>query len=89
MNVWRDVILILSVLGIFLFGFYLMTKLDKFLGENRKMMEKENEKCKPSCIMLGEKLSDEEIAEEIQRFRNEHEKSCVLLYDRTPYDKKK
>lgn len=86
MNVWRDSILILAVLGIFLFGFYLMTKLDKYLCENRKMMEEEEEKCKPSCIMLDTKLSDEEIVEEIQQFRNEHEKSCVLLYDRTNID---
>ena len=79
MGVWGSIILILAMSGVF--GFYLMTKLDKFLDENRKAIEKENESREPSCVMLTNSLTDEEILEEIRRFRKRHEDINVLLYD--------
>ncbi len=79
MGVWGSIILILAMSGVF--GFYLMTKLDKFLDENRKAIEKENESREPSCVMLTNSLTDEEIFEEIRRFRKRHEDINVLLYD--------
>ena len=81
MGIWGSIILILAMSGIFGFGFYLMTKLDKFLDENRNAIEKENESRKPSCVMLTNSLTDEEILEEIRRFRKHHEDINVLLYD--------
>ena len=81
MNVWGSIILILAMSGVFAFGFYLMTKLDKFLDENRKAIEKETESREPSCVMLTDSLTDEEILEEIRRFRKLHEDINVLLYD--------
>ncbi len=83
MEVWRDIILIISVLGVFVFGYFLMVRLDKFLDENRKAIEKENEKKEPSCVMLTEDMSDEEIAEEVKRFRDKHEGARIFLYDST------
>ncbi len=82
MEVMRDILLILSVLGVFVFGYFLMAHLDKFLDENRKAIEKGNEKKEPSCIVLTEEMSDEEIAEEVRRFREKHESTLVVLYDR-------
>mgnify|MGYP003312426438 CR=1 FL=1 len=61
MEAWRDIVLALAVLGVFVFGYFLMARLDKFLDENRKAIEKENEKKEPSCVMLTEELTDEEI----------------------------
>lgn len=81
MGVWGSIILILAMSGVLGFGFYLMTKLDKFLDENRKAIEKENESREPSCVMLTNSLTDEEILEEIRRFRKRHEDINVLLYD--------
>lgn len=81
MDVLRDIILILSVLGVFAFGYFVMRKLDKFLEKNRKAIEKENEKKEPSCVMLTEEMSDEEITEEIRRFREKHESTRIVLYD--------
>lgn len=83
MDVLRDIILILSVLGIFVFIYFLMKRLDKFLNENRKTIEKENEKKEPSCVMLTEEMSDEEIAEEVRRFRQKHESTRIVIYDST------
>ena len=81
MNVWGSIILILAMSGVFTFGFYLMGKLDKFLDENRKAIEKENESREPSCVMLTEEMSDEEIATEVKRFRDKHASARIVLYD--------
>ena len=80
-EVWKDIILTVLILRVFVFEYFLMARLDKFLGENRKAIEKENEKREPSCIMLTEDLSDEEIAEEIKLFRQKHEGTRIVLYD--------
>ena len=81
MEVLRDILLILCVLGVFVFGYFLMAWLDKFLDENRKAIEKENEKREPSCVMLTEEMSDEEIATEVKRFRDKHASARIVLYD--------
>ena len=81
MDVWGDIILILAMAGLFAFGFYPMTRLDKFLDENRKAIEKESESFASSYVMLTDFLTDEEMMEEIRRFRSRHEETHVLLYD--------
>lgn len=81
MEVWRDIVLGISVLGVFVFEYFLMARLDKFLDENRKAIEKENEKREPSCVMLTEEMSDEEIATEVKRFRDKHIGARIVLYD--------
>ncbi len=86
MEVMRDILLILSVLGVFVFGYFLMARLDKFLDENRKAIEKESEKKEPSCIMLTEEMSVEEIADEVRRFRIKHKSARIVLYDSTDTD---
>ena len=47
-----ELLLIVSLLGIFAFGFYIMCRLDRFLEENRKALLKENESREPSEILL-------------------------------------
>ena len=81
MGVWKDIILILSILGVFVFGFFLMTQLDKFLDENRKAIEKEEEKKEPSCVMLTGEMPDEEFVREGRRFCATHEGARIILYD--------
>ena len=81
MEVWRDILLILCVLGVFVFGYFLMARLDKLLDENRKTIENENENREPSCVMLTEEMSDEEIATEVKRFRDKHASARIILYD--------
>ena len=83
MEVWRDILLILCVLGVFVFGYFLMARLDKLLDENRKTIKKVHEKKEPTCIMLTEEMSDEEIATEVKRFRDKHASARIVLYDST------
>ena len=73
--------LIVSLLGVFVFGFYLMGRLDRFLEENRKALLKESNSREPSEILLPQGLSDREILSEIHRFRETHGKVDITLSD--------
>ena len=76
-----ELLLIVSLLGIFAFGFYLMSRLDRFLEENRKALLKENESCEPSEVLLPHGLSDSEILSEIRCFRETHGTIDIILSD--------
>lgn len=76
-----ELLLIVSLLGIFAFGFYLMSRLDRFLEENRKALLKENESCEPSEVLLPHGLSDSEILSEIRRFQETHGTVDIILSD--------
>ena len=76
-----ELLLIVSLLGIFAFGFYIMCRLDRFLEENRKALLKENESRKPSEILLPQGLSESEILCEIRRFRKTHRNVDIILSD--------
>ena len=74
-----ELLLIVSLLAVFVFGFYLMSRLDRFLEENRKALLKENESCEPSEVLLPHGLSESEILCEIRRFRETHGKCRYYL----------
>ena len=76
-----ELLLIVSLLGIFAFGFYIMCRLDRFLEENRKALLKENEACEPSKVLLSDGLSESEILCEIRRFRETHGNVDIILSD--------
>ena len=76
-----ELLLIISLLGVFAFGFYLMSRLDRFLEENRKALLKENESREPSEILLPQGLSESEILCEIRRFRKTHRNVDIILSD--------
>ena len=76
-----ELLLIVSLLGIFAFGFYIMCRLDRFLEENRKALLNENESCEPSEILLPQGLSDSEILSEIRRFQETHGTVDIILSD--------
>ena len=76
-----ELLLIVSLLAVFVFGFYLMSRLDRFLEGNRKELLKENESCEPSEILLPRGLFDSEILSEIRRFQETHGTVDIILSD--------
>ena len=76
-----ELLLIVSLLGIFAFGFYIMCRLHRILEDNRKALLKENESREPSEILLPQGLSDSEILSEIHRFRERHGTVDIILSD--------
>ncbi|MBP3697246.1 MAG: hypothetical protein J6J45_06850 [Clostridia bacterium] len=61
-----------------------MKKIDFFMDDNLKKIEKETKKAEHSFIVLTKELSDEELASEIKQFRNKHGKSDIIIYSNLP-----
>lgn len=78
----KELLFTACVFGAFLFGYFLMGRVDLFLKRNRKAPEEENEVEEPACIMLTGNLTDEEIEEEIRHFRSDHAGAKIFLCDR-------
>lgn len=77
----KEALLLAAVFAVFVFVYFLMAKLDKYLSVNRKSIDKEDEKAEPSCIMITEDASEEEVLEEMRSFRQKHKNMRILVYD--------
>ncbi len=77
----KDIVLIIAVLGVFAFGFYIMKRVDYFLDENYKNMHINAEKTEPTCVMLTDNMSENEMIKEILAFKEEHGKVYIYLRD--------
>ena len=78
--VFRDIILVVAVLGVMIFGFFVMKRLDKFLDENRKCIEQEEKKKEPRCIMLTTDMTDEELIKNIRTYEKQRGDAYITLY---------
>ena len=76
----RDVILVAAVLGVMVFGFFVMKRLDKFLDENRKRIEQEEKEKEPRCIMLTTDMTDEELIKNIRTYEKQRGDAYITLY---------
>ncbi len=76
----RDIILVISVLGVMVFGFFIMMRLDKFLDENRNRIEQEEKKKEPRCVMLTTDMTDKEILEHMRTYEKKHGDANIVLY---------
>ena len=76
----RDIILVVAVLGVMVFGFFVMKGLDKFLDENRKRIEQEEKEKEPSCVMLTTDMTDEELIKNIRTYEKNRGDAYITLY---------
>ena len=76
----RDIILLVAVLGVMVFGFFVMKRLDKFLYENRKLIEQEEKEKEPSCVMLTTDMTDEELIKNIRTYEKQRGDAYITLY---------
>lgn len=77
----KEALIIAIPIAIFLLGYFLMSGFDRFLGENRETIENESEKQEPSCVMLPDEMTEAEIVEEVKKFRKNHGKVRIVMYD--------
>ena len=77
----EDVILIIAVAAVMIFGFFIMKRLDVFLEENRKAIEKEQkEECSPlEFIDAG---NYENMISGIENSKKSHKKAAVIIFDK-------
>ncbi len=76
----RDILLVVSVFGVMVFGFFIMKRLDKFFDENRKRIEQEEKKKEPRYVMLTTDMTDEELIERIRTYEKKHGDAHVTIY---------
>ena len=76
----RDIILVVAVLGVMVFGFFVMKRLDKFLDENRKRIEQEEKEKEPSCVMLTTDMTDEELIKNIRTYEKQRGDAYITIY---------
>ena len=75
-----DVILIIAVAAAMIFGFFIMKRLDVFLEENRKAIEKERkEECSPlECI---DSENYENMISGIENFKKSRKTVTLVIFD--------
>ena len=77
----EDVILIIAVAAVMIFGFFIMKRLDVFLEENRKAIENEQkEKCCPLEFIDEENY--ENMISGIENFKKSHKKAAIIIFDK-------
>ncbi|MFZ2433784.1 MAG: hypothetical protein WAW97_05585 [Gemmiger qucibialis] len=78
----EDVVLIAGTALMFLFGWFLMKRLDRFLDENQKRIEEAPEQQQPEqCVHLAGNISPDELEETLSRFRSSHAHVEIVIYD--------
>lgn len=78
-----DVILIIAVAAVMIFVFFIAKRLDVFLEENRKAIEKEREEeeeCSPLEFIDAENY--ENMISGIENFKKSHKKAAIIIFDK-------
>lgn len=83
-EVLRDILLVITVLAVFVVGFFVMKRLEKFLNENYKPYFRENEE-KPTRIIHNENTSDEEILSDIKKVKEKGGKVKIVISNEDDY----
>lgn len=76
-----EFLLLIAVVGLGILGYFIMGRLDDFFIQNYQSIEQENEVQEPTQIMLTDDLSEEEILEEIRRFKGKHKTTRIYISD--------
>ena len=77
----EDVVLIAGTALMFLFGWFLMKRLDQFLAENQKRIEEETVQQQKPCLRLNGDISPDEMDEALSRFRSSHAHVEIVISD--------
>ena len=78
----EDSVLIAGTALMFLFGWVLMKRLDRFLDENQKRIKESSEQQQAEpCVHLVGNISPDELEEKFSQFRNSHAHVEIVIYD--------
>lgn len=78
----EDSVLIAGTALMFLFGWVLMKRLDRFLDENQKRIKESSEQQQAEpCVHLVGNISPDELEETLSRFRSSHAHVEIVIYD--------
>ena len=78
----EDSVLIAGTALMFLFGWVLMKRLDRFLDENQKRIKESSEQQQAEpCVHLVGNISPDEFEEMLSRFHSNHAHVKIIIYD--------
>lgn len=77
----KDIILVVCLIAMGVYGYFLMGRLGKFLEENRKAIAKQESQRKKPYIIPKKDASGETVKNEVERFREKHPCACVVVCD--------
>lgn len=76
-----DILLLPAILGLFIYGYFIMGKLDHFLAATHDSIEDRSEVVDPFCIMLTADMPEDTILEEILSFREKYRHAQIILFN--------
>ena len=77
----QDVILIVGTALAFLFSWYLVVRLGRFLDENQKRIGEDTEQQPEPYVRMDGDISIDELKETLSRFRSSHAHVEIVIYD--------
>ena len=77
----RDVILIVGTALAFLFSWYLVVRLGRFLDENQKRIVEDTEQQPEPYVRMDGDISIDELKETLSRFHSSHAHAKIVIYD--------
>ncbi len=77
----KDIILVICLIAMGGYGYFLMVKLDKLIYENRKATAKQQAQKKKPYVILKKDVNGEAVKMEVERFREDHPCTCVVVCD--------
>ncbi|MGN0707794.1 MAG: hypothetical protein ACI4JC_07320 [Faecalibacterium sp.] len=83
----KELILLGAVLCVFGAGFWVMTRLDRFLAHLRQERASGPEQLPvPACVLLRAPVDEDALLDEVRRFRSQHPQMQILLCDASDPD---
>ena len=76
----KDVIVIIAVTAVIVFGFFIMKRLDVFLEKTGKQLKK-NKKSNAVRLNFFDTENYESMISEIEIFKEKHKKIAVVIFD--------
>lgn len=79
----ENAILMIAVTAVVILGFFMMKRIDVFLEENKKVIEKEQEKKEETYIRLKfpETENDKNMMSEMEEFKRTHHEVTIVIFD--------
>ena len=77
----EDVVLIVGTALAFLFSWYLVVRLGRFLDENQKRIEEETVQQPEPYVRMDGDISIDELKKTLSRFHSSHAHAKIVIYD--------
>ncbi len=75
----ENVLLIIAIVPVFIFGFWVMRRVDRFIYECDKLRSADRKQKEPSYVILSGDIPPTEVDREIEKFKLQHGDIEIIL----------